>query len=293
MNSSKTNDNTLQTNNSIIDQIRCLEDSNKIKAVIFDFDGVLSSFLIRIGWPVVASAIMVKSDLTPESIAKHSIEVFTMLNNIDKKPNNSSLLKYAFNTGKSMGMSNLQAAKFIVLLVINYTRSRKKIVPVVGVRKVLREIMNEDYKLVLLTNSSHKVIKVAKEKIPELNEFDFILTRSDVDKIKPDASGFIKALELLNLQPDEVISIGDQASDLIASKKVGIKTIAMNNKEMAHAKFQLEEQNPNFIIDDIKEIPSILKFLRDCIIEDIKLTFDLTEKSLNDYILENGFKSAI
>lgn len=265
--------------------------NSQIKAIIFDFDGVLSSFVVRLGWPLIQSVKMVKPDITEKQINKSSLEVFSLLTTLDKKPKNTSLAKFSFQMGKKMGMTNFQALKFIITTVIMYLKSRMKIVPTIGVRKVLQELLAQDYKVILLTNTSRKVIEKASETIPEIKEFDLILTRDDIDNIKPDASGFFKALEIMNLKACEVLSIGDQASDIIASKKAGIKTIAVTEKEMAHSRPHLQQQNPDFFLRDMRDLPSLLIFLRDCIIEDIRTTIDLNEISLSEYKAQNNLSS--
>ncbi len=265
--------------------------TSQIKAIIFDFDGVLSSFVVRLGWPLIQSVLMVRPEITEKQINKASLEVFSLLTTLDKKPKNTSLAKFSFQMGKKMGMTNFQALKFIFTTVIMYLKSRMNIVPTIGVRKVLRELLAQDYKVILLTNTSRKVIKKASEKIPEIKEFDLILTRDDIDKIKPDASGFLKALEIMNLKACEVLSIGDQASDIIASKRAGIKTVAVTEKEMAHSRPHLQQQNPDFFLRDMRDLPSLLVFLRDCIIEDIRTTIDLNETTLKEYIAQNNLSS--
>ena len=267
------------------------QSNSQIKAIIFDFDGVLSSFVVRLGWPLMQSVYMVKPDITEKQVTESSLEVFSMLTTLDKKPKNTSLAKFSFQMGKKMGMTNFQALKFIITTVIMYAKSRMNIVPTIGVRSVLRELLTQDYKVILLTNTSRKVIKKATEKIPEINDFDLILTRDDIDKIKPNASGFFKALKIMNLKASEVLAVGDQASDIIASKRAGIKTVAVVEKQMAHSRPHLQEHNPDFFLRDMRDLPSLLKFLRDCIIEDIRTTIDLNEMTLNEYITKHNLSS--
>ena len=274
------------TNKTIITKQQFCKNGSDIKGIIFDFDGVLSSFVVRIGWPILSSALMVKPDLTEEQINNFSLTALEFLTTLETKPNNFGLFKLAFNIGKQMGMSNLQAIKFVITTGIMYTKSRKTIVPTKGVREVLQHLLNQGYKVILVTNTSWSVINKAKEKIPELENFDLILTRDDVEKIKPEPAGFFKAIDMLNLEAEEVITVGDQASDIIAGKRAGMKTIAIFEDTMELAKPHLKAQNPDFLIRDIKEIPNILRFLRDCIIEDLRTTIDLTEKPLQDYIIE-------
>jgi hypothetical protein len=48
------------------------------------------------------------------------------------------------------------------------------------------------------------------------------------------------------------------------------------------------EYNPEFIIKDLRQIPELLKSIRDQIIEDIKMTVDLTEKSINEFLIDGS-----
>ncbi|NHJ83869.1 MAG: HAD family phosphatase [Asgard group archaeon] len=261
---------------------------SKIKGIIFDFDGVLSSFQKRIGGPIISAALMVKSDLTPKVIKENSLEIFSLLTTLEQQPSKSGLFKLAFNTGKKFGMSNFQALRFVITTAIIYSKNRKTVVPLVGVRETLRELLTQDYKTILLTNTSRSVINKAIEKIPEIEEFDLVLTRDDVKILKPNKAGIIKALEMLNLKADEVITIGDQASDIIAGNRAGLLTVAVSEKVMKFTKPHIKAHNPDFFINDIRELKNILMFLRDCIIDDIRTTIDLTEKPLQEYVLDKS-----
>lgn len=265
---------------SKIKSVSTVTESNgsKIKGIIFDFDGVLSSFHARIGWPITSAAIRVKPDITREQILDMALTALTMLSSIDENSSKTFLLKFIFGVGKKFGMSNFQTLKYMITLGIIYRKNRKTVVPNVGVREVLREILAQDYKVILLTNTSQGIIDIAKEKIPEIKEFDLILTRDDIKVLKPNAIGLIKAMEVLGLEADEVITIGDLASDIIAGKRAGTMTVAVNDEIMDFYKQNLRDENPDFIIRDLRQLPNLLKFLRDCIIEDIRTTIDLTEK---------------
>jgi HAD superfamily hydrolase (TIGR01549 family) len=188
--------------------------------------------------------------------------------------------------GKRMGVSNFQVIQFVLSALFFYMRYRKRIMPKIGVREVLRKIITQGYKVVLVTNTSTSVIKAAKKKIPELDSFDLILTRDDVKDIKPNATAFFVAMRTLGLKANEVISIGDQASDIIAGKRAGIRTIGIYHPSLDFLKSHLAEQNPDFIIKDIRQLPGLLHFLRDYIIDNIRSTIDLTEKTLQDYFTE-------
>ncbi|NHJ48373.1 MAG: HAD-IA family hydrolase [Asgard group archaeon] len=262
----------------------CLNEDNKIKAVIFDFDGVLSSYYVRIAGPIINSAKRFKPDITEKQIEESTLFIFSKMNQSNSKLNKTDILKTAFKMGKQMGLSNFQTLKYLFVSFISYFKFRKTIVPITGAREVIRKLIDQGYKVILVTNTSNGVIKAAKKKIPELELFDLILTRDEFKLMKPNATGFLSAMKTLGLKADEVITIGDQASDILAGKRAGIKTIAINQRSMSFVKSHLVEQNPDFIINDIRQLPNLLRFLRDCIIEDIRHTIDLTEKTLQEYL---------
>ena len=273
------------------DIIKTTDSKNNIKGIIFDFDGVLSSFQARIGWPILNAALRVKPDLTKNQIRDGMIVVFDTLTTMNTHPNSTKMIRLIFDTGKRYGMSNFQAFKFVLTTVIIYAKNRKRIVPRTGVREVLAELLNQGYQIALLTNSSESIIEVARKKIPEIEKFDLILTRDDFEFIKPSADGFLYILKTLNLDADEVISVGDQATDIIASRRAKIKSIAIFDEGMKFTKPQLAKENPNFIIGDLRDIPELLVFIRDRIIEDIRTTIDLTDRTIKDYILEHDSRT--
>ena len=56
--------------------------------------------------------------------------------------------------------------------------------------------------------------------------FDHVITFEDTQVRKPDPAPFNKAIELLDMHPDEVIMIGDwPARDMVGGSRVGIKTV--------------------------------------------------------------------
>lgn len=284
MNSSDLKDKVKQ--NTSLENALIPTNGTDIKGVILDFDGVISSFEVRIGYPIFSAALMVKPDIEEEQMQKASLKVLKMLTTLDTMPKKTSLLKFAFQLGKEVGMSSFQSLRFIITSFIVYMKQHHTIIPNAGVREMIEELRKENYKIILLTNTSKKVIDIATKKIPEINDFDLVLTRDDFSKIKPDAAGFHKVMEIMGLHPDEVISVGDQASDILASKRAGIRTIAVSSDNLKHFRPQLLEYNPEFIIKDLQQIPELLKSIRDQIIEDIKMTIDLTEKSIHEFFTD-------
>ncbi|MCS7244575.1 MAG: HAD-IIIA family hydrolase [candidate division WOR-3 bacterium] len=85
--------------------------------------------------------------------------------------------------------------------------------------------------------------------------FDVVITFDDTGKRKPEPEPFLKALEKLNLKPDEVIMVGDWAErDIVGAKLVGIRTVFARYGDV----FKTINSGAHWEIDSIEEIIKIL-----------------------------------
>ena len=85
--------------------------------------------------------------------------------------------------------------------------------------------------------------------------FDIILVSETEGLKKPDSQIFFKALEKLNILPEESIYIGDHPdNDIKASKKIGMKAIWKKD-------FIWKCMDADFIIEDLAEIPLLIEKL--------------------------------
>lgn len=75
---------------------------------------------------------------------------------------------------------------------------------------------------------------------------NYIVGYHDASPIKPHPAPMLKALELLNEQASNVISFGDRAIDILASKRASIKSVGCcwGTKELQ----MLKESNPDQMI---------------------------------------------
>jgi len=84
------------------------------------------------------------------------------------------------------------------------------------------------YRKVLITNTpKDSAIQVLK-KFNIDKYFEFVLTSNDVTMPKPDPEIVLKSCNLLDVNPAEVILIGDTKSDVKAGKAAGCKVVGIN-----------------------------------------------------------------
>lgn len=232
-----------------------------IEGVILDFDGVIISFEARFGWPLLWALKKITPTLKRKEIENVMVSTYLTMTTLENLKG-LKLVKFFFQLGKRFGMTNFQTVKFLLVFVILLMKNRATITTKKGAREVLRSVLSQGYKVALLTNSSRRTINLAVKKIPELKEFDIILTRDDVQRMKPAEEGFLRILKKLDLKAERVLSVGDQASDIIAGKKAGVTTVALAGEPPEITKPHLEEFNPDFVIQDLQTLPWLLTILQ-------------------------------
>jgi len=121
-----------------------------------------------------------------------------------------------------------------------------------GTKIILNELV-QDYKIGIVSSSSKENIEQTLKKKKIFGLFEFIYSDSSLfgkDKVLK------RMLKNNNLNPNEILYVGDEDRDILAAKKVGIKIIAVtwgfNSKE------RLLFNNPDYIVDSPREITRIL-----------------------------------
>ncbi|ENE4763864.1 HAD-IA family hydrolase [Vibrio parahaemolyticus] len=126
-----------------------------------------------------------------------------------------------------------------------------------GVKEMLTDL-RKHYKLVVITNgpifSQHPKLKAT-----QMDEWvDHIIVGGEEPEEKPAASIFQKALNLVDIKPEEALHIGDSlATDIAGANNMGILSVWVNATGASNP----TEITPNFEIRETVELKEILKTL--------------------------------
>ncbi|MBE3917578.1 HAD-IA family hydrolase [Vibrio parahaemolyticus] len=126
-----------------------------------------------------------------------------------------------------------------------------------GVKEMLTDL-RKHYKLVVITNgpifSQHPKLKAT-----QMDEWvDHIIVGGGEPEEKPAASIFQKALNLVDVKPEEALHIGDSlAADIAGANNMGILSVWVNATGASNP----TEITPNFEIRETVELKEILKTL--------------------------------
>lgn len=207
-----------------------------IKAIIFDFDGVINN------------GVGTHYDFYRDLCTSHNIEpsFSTEKEFIDWFDPRDYKTNY-----QNLGIS-LKNPKNIPYE--NYIK-RVGIPPVKGMKEMIRKLSKNHMFAVVSTN--HKeIIKHQLEDYRILEFFKVIIGNDDVFRIKPHPEALFKCLEKLKLTNREVIHVGDMVSDIEASRNADIKIISVTWGWSS--KDQLKKAKPDWIVNNPEELYKVI-----------------------------------
>ncbi len=125
-----------------------------------------------------------------------------------------------------------------------------------GLHSLLNNL-KETYKLALVTNGGRKGMEQTLKKFNLENIFGLVVTRNDVERLKPSGEGLNKALEWAGVDKSNALHVGDSMADILAAREAGIKVaiIIGNNKNPD----QLIKENPDLVLEKLTDLPKSLK----------------------------------
>lgn len=127
--------------------------------------------------------------------------------------------------------------------------------PFPNLKKMLEGLKSQNHLLGMITNGFGQFQMDNLKSLQIEKYFDVILVSEWEGIKKPDPRIFNKALNILNVQANEAIFVGDHPeNDVLAAKKVGMKGIWKKDLHWRNAEADL-------IVDDLGELPFIIEKL--------------------------------
>lgn len=182
--------------------------SNKIKAVIFDMDGVL---IEAKDWHY--EALNQALGLFGLEITRHE-----HLTTYDGLPTKDKLIMLSRDKGLSPALHD-----FINEMKQQYTMDMvyKFCKPMFHHEFALSHLKQEGYKLAVASNSIKNSISVMMDKARLADYLEFFISNQDVSKGKPDPEMYNLAISKLGLMPHECVIVEDNENGIRAAKASG------------------------------------------------------------------------
>ena len=96
------------------------------------------------------------------------------------------------------------------------------------------EKVRNKYKLATISNDSGRWSKYLREKFDMNKYFDAISISGDLKIKKPDERIFLLTIEKLGVKAEDCIYIDDRRGNLTAAKKVGMKPVLLNSRNVEY-----------------------------------------------------------
>ncbi|WP_242456545.1 HAD family hydrolase [Vibrio mediterranei] len=188
---------------------------NKIKAVIFDMDGVL---IDAKDWHY---------DALNKSLAIFGLEI----------TRHDHLVTFdGLSTGQKLRMLSKTHVlpeslhSFINEMKQQYTMdiTHQLCKPIFHHQYALSKLKESGYKLAVASNSIRNTVKVMMDKAALAEYLDFYLSNQDVVKGKPDPEIYNLAIRKLGLQPEECVIVEDNENGLKAARASGAHVLKVD-----------------------------------------------------------------
>lgn len=128
-----------------------------------------------------------------------------------------------------------------------------------GAREALNELKQMRKKIVVVTNNGRIGAERTIDRLGLNGIFDGVVTRDDVEELKPDPGIVLKALNLVNVDREDAILVGDAVIDIKAAKAASIRSVAVPTGPFPAARLLQEE--PDFIVGSFLEVPGLVRLL--------------------------------
>ena len=195
--------------------------NKKIKAIIFDMDGVL---IDARDWHYEA----LNKALSMFGMA---ISRFDHLITYDGLPTKEKLKMLSLEKGLPNGLYsfiNELKQQFTIEEVILKCR------PVFHHQYALARLKSEGYKLVVCSNSIKDTITIMLTKAGIIDYFDFYLSNQDVKKSKPDPEMYNTAIGKLGLKKEECVVVEDNENGIKSALAAGAHLLRVYNVNDVH-----------------------------------------------------------
>jgi beta-phosphoglucomutase-like phosphatase (HAD superfamily) len=188
----------------------------KIKAIIFDMDGVLINAK---DWHY--EALNRALDLFGMEISRYDHLV-----SYDGLPTRKKLQMLSLERGLPEALHEfINEMKQVYTMEIVFGKCK----PVFSHQYALSRLKADGYPLGLCSNSIRQSIEMMLVKADLLQYLDFTLSNEDVEKPKPSPEIYTKAINKLKLQPDECLVVEDNPNGIKAAQDAGAHLLCVSD----------------------------------------------------------------
>ena len=189
---------------------------SKIKAILFDMDGVL---IDAKDWHYEA---------LNQALSLFGMEIsrYDHLVTYDGLPTKKKLEMLTLERGLPRALHHfINDMKQEFTFQLGYAKCK----PTFNHQYALSNLKARGYKIASCSNSIRKTMEVLFERAAIIEYFDFYISNQDVKEAKPNPEMYIAAINRLKLRPDECLILEDNENGIKAAKASGAHLLVIND----------------------------------------------------------------
>ena len=124
------------------------------------------------------------------------------------------------------------------------------------VKEVLEQLTAFGFPLAIVTNKPHRFTIPLLEAFGISDYFSHVLGGDSLERMKPDPMPLTHLLSLWQLEPDELLMVGDSKNDILAAKAAGIASIGLTYGYNYGEDIGLSD--PNAVCEQLSEIMALV-----------------------------------
>ena len=209
-----------------------------IKALIFDFDGLI----MDTESPEVDGWKAIYAEYGQEFPLQTWIRdvVGSSVANFDPAANLAAI------TGQSLDLPTLHARVHAYRL-----QKLAALSALPGVSDYVQAARRLGLRLAVASSSPHAWVEGYLRQLGLLDNFEAIICREDVQRIKPDPELFLTVLAALKLRADETLVFEDSPNGVLAGRRAGMRVVAIPNPITAHTTIE----GVSLVLASLAELP--------------------------------------
>ena len=215
-----------------------------IRAVVFDFDGTLA--ILNIDFGLMRERVVqwmqtfgIGGERVKERYLLELIDEVHRLLDEEKSPSEAD----RFYDGAHQILREIEFS----------AAAEGRMIP--GAQETLVSIRQSGTKVGIVTRNCEEAVRRV---FPDIDLFcDAFISRDSVKKVKPHPDHLAAVLEVLQVQAEETVMVGDHVLDILAGKGVGMRTIGVLTGYIKREDF--EKAGADIILNNVLELRQMLE----------------------------------
>ncbi len=227
-----------------------------IQAIIFDLDNTLTDFMKAKEEAIRAAANAMIDAGLPLAQQEATDRIFA----IYKKKGIEHQRVFNLFLEDTIGRND---DRILAAAVVAYRRARdSSLVTYPHTRLVLNRVAKAGYKMAVVSDAPRFEAWLRLTSLGLQHSFDLVLTHDDTGAHKPDPKPFQMALEMLKVEPERAVVIGDwRERDILGGRNAGLHTVyaRYGDQYSQYAdKIEGDATEADFVVDDLLQLLDVL-----------------------------------